>query len=290
MSRVQASRLVPELSDELLSDAIGQAEKAAHRARKRAQIRFGYIRRPAPDLPPPPLARMLRGGHGGMVRIKFFLSCLWMQTKDDGVELAFPAQVWARLFGLEDPETSGARRVNEAQRWLEEHNFITVQAQPGYANKITVLNETGNGERYQPPGAAANRYRETDRNRAAANFYGQIPATFWTNGYCAQLTAAGIAMFLILLDQYGPGGPDNTQTVWFSPKAFRDLYALSDDTRAKGISDLTSLGLVTTTRRVINPHDFDIERIRNTYALHIDTLDTPAKRGAHATTEIAGLT
>lgn len=53
-------------------------------------------------------------------------------------------------------------------------------------------------------------------------------------------------------------------------------YALSDDTRAKGMNDLRELGLVTVRRAPVNPEDFDIERIRNTYALNFNSL-APAR-------------
>ena len=95
----------------------------------------------------------------------------------------------------------------------------------------------------------------------------------------ALLSGAGIALYLILLDQYGPGQlSDAPDPVWFSPQAFKDRYALSEDTRAKGINDLQDLGLVTVTRQPINPGYFDLERIRNAYTLQPATLTSPATR------------
>lgn len=52
----------------------------------------------------------------------------------------------------------------------------------------------------------------------------------------------------------------------------RDYYALSEDTRAKGMNDLRELGLVTIRRVPVNPDDFDLERIRNTYTLNLSAL------------------
>ena len=57
-----------------------------------------------------------------------------------------------------------------------------------------------------------------------------------------------------------------------------DRYALSDDTRAKGMKDLLSLGLITVRRQPVNPDDFDLERVRNTYTLDLDALTPPPPR------------
>jgi hypothetical protein len=220
---------------------------------------------------------MVRGGRGGQVRLKLFLSYLWMQTNERGVQLAYPAQVWAQLLDLERPEENGARRIHEAQAWLERNKLITVQAQPGHANRVTVLNETGNEDTYIAPGAAAKALRDTPEG--ARHLYVQIPGTFWTSGYFALLSSAGVALYLILLDQYGPGLVDDApRSVWFSPKVFAERYALSDDTRAKGLRDLRDLGLLTIKRQAINPDDFDLERVRNVYTLRPAALNSPATR------------
>ncbi|MDP9850253.1 hypothetical protein [Streptosporangium lutulentum] len=278
MAPAQAPRVPAESLDVASGLALDAAKKAARIARKRAQIRLGFISRPTfdPQAPLPPLARCLRGGRGGQVRLKLLLTYLWMQTKDHGVALAYPAQVWARLLDLDQPETAGARRINEAQAWLEGHMFIATQAQPGHANKVTVLNETGNDEPYIAPGAAA-KALSNDPEKARPHYYAQIPATLWTNGYIQLMTGAGLAMYLILLDQYALTGAA-PQPVWISPSAFKAYYGLSQDTRAAGIKDLTELGLVTTGRQSINPNDFDLERIRNVYTLKPDQLDVPARR------------
>jgi hypothetical protein len=66
--------------------------------------------------------------------------------------------------------------------------------------------------------------------------------------------------------------------VWFSPKVLQERYGLSDDTRSKGMNDLRDLGLITVTRQPINPGDFDLQRIRNTYTLDLKALNHTAKR------------
>lgn len=282
MAPAQATRDAPAAPGLILrppQEALDRAAAAARRARKMAQLRLNFIARDDSTRPRPPLALMLRGGRGGQVRLKLYLSYLWLQT--DGrhaVPLAYPSQVWAQLLGLDHPTTTGARRINEAQRWLEKHQFITVRARPGHANEITVLEESGNGAIYTPPGHAANRLRYTDQ--VIDHLYAQIPRELWTQGYLPMLSGPGLAFFLILLDQHAfkaPGMP-GLVPLWFSPKVLEERYALSDDTRTKGMNDLRSLGLVTVSRQPINPGDFDLERIRNAYTLHLDALESPARR------------
>jgi hypothetical protein len=199
-----------------------------------------------------------------------------MQTRDTGVPLAFPAQLWAQLLDLPEPGTAGARRVHQAQAWLERNKFITVEAQPGHANRITVLNETGNRQPYLTPGAAANALRA--KPEGSAHRYVQIPSAFWTNGYMASLSGSGVALFLVLLAQRDVRTPfEDPRPIWISPSALRARYALSDDTRTKGIRDLRDHGLVTVNRQVVNPEDFDLERVRNVYTIEAAALEDRAR-------------
>jgi hypothetical protein len=94
----------------------------------------------------------------------------------------------------------------------------------------------------------------------------------------SMMTGPGVALLLILLDQYGPGRLAISYPVCFSPKVLRDRYGLSDDTRNKGMNDLRELGLISVKRQAIIPNDFDLERIRNTYTLDLNALSTTARR------------
>jgi hypothetical protein len=277
MSSAQTTRSAVTAHSEPTGTALERARAASRRARATAQLRIGFISRQDPNAPPPPLAKMLRGGRGGQVRLKLLLSLLWFQTDGtQAVPLAYPSQVWAELLDLHNPKDAGARRINEAQRWLENHGFITIEARPGRPNRVTVLNETGNGAPYEPPGRAANLMRNTDK--VSSHYYVQVPHEVWTSGYMSMLSGPGVALFLILLDQYGPGRITDPHPVWFSPTVLRDRYALSDDTRNKGMNDMRDLGLITVKRQPFNPGDFDIRRIRNTYALDLGALSHGARR------------
>ena len=256
--------------------ALDRASKAVRRARTNAQIRLTFIARTQPEDPTPPLASMLRGGRGGHVRLKLYLSFLWMQTRDYGVPLAYPAQLWAQLLDLPQPETAGARRIHQAQAWLERRKFITVEAQPGHPNRVTVLDETGNGRSYVTPGAAVNALRQ--KPEASRHRYVQVPSSLWTNGYMASLSGAGVALFLVLLAQRDVRTPfEDLRPIWVSPSVLKARYGLSDDTRTKGIRDLRDHGLVTVSRQVVNPEDFDLERVRNVYTIHAAALEYRAR-------------
>jgi hypothetical protein len=95
----------------------------------------------------------------------------------------------------------------------------------------------------------------------------------------AMLTGAGLVFYLVLRDQYGPGkNTSPLEPVWISPKALKGRYNISDDTRAKGMNDLQSVGLINIARRPVTPDTFDLERLRNVYTLIPEKLDEPARR------------
>ncbi|GLW75009.1 hypothetical protein Kpho02_73060 [Kitasatospora phosalacinea] len=252
--------------------ALSAAKSAAIRARRRAQVRYRFVEREYLGDQDPPLARMLRGGRGGQVRLKLYLSYLWMQTDDFGVSLGYPARAWAAMLGLRDPGSAGARRITDAQAWLEENGFIAVASRPGLGNLITLLDDGGTGQPYVVPGSAANRERQ-EQGKSLAHRYIQLPATFWTEGHIAILSGAAVAMLLALLCE--KGGGEGTG-LWFSPGDAERRFGLSEDTRGKGLRELAEAGIVTTRRRPVNPTDFDILRMRNVHDLNLERLDEPA--------------
>lgn len=256
------------------NNALKAAESAGRYGRRRAQLRYSFVERATPDDLAPPMTRMLRGGRGGHVRLKLYLSYLWMQREDAAQGLTFTARAWATLLDLPDPSKAGARRISDAQNWLAEHRFITVEAQPGRPNQVVVLNETGSGDPYIAPGAAAKKEAAASEVGAVTHRYVQIPQAFWTNGHLTLLSGAGLAMFLVLLCQRGPANDESA--LWFSPKEAKNRYGLSEDTRGKGLRELADAGLVTTKRRAINPTDFEVVHMRNVHYLKLDRLNDTA--------------
>ncbi|WP_159796582.1 hypothetical protein [Puerhibacterium puerhi] len=221
---------------------------------------------------PAPMAKLLRGGRGGDVRLKLELSFLWFAAAPPH-DLAYPARAWATLLDLRDPNISGTRRIRQAINALAEAKLVSVTTQPGQPSRITLLNEGGQGEKYTLPGRAFN----TSRSLGFENphRYIQIPDTFWTSGWLAALSGAGIAMFLILLTELGPRDPEKTD-LWFSPERAEALYGLSEDTRSKGLRELRAAGIATARRQSASRNAFDFRRLRNTYRLDLSRLEDPA--------------
>ncbi|HVF74574.1 MAG TPA: hypothetical protein VM938_05955, partial [Acidimicrobiales bacterium] len=75
------------------------------------------------------MTTMLRGGRGGAVRLKLYLSFLWFAAAPPH-DVTYPARAWASLLGLEDPEARGARRIIDAITWLDAHDFVVVEGRP----------------------------------------------------------------------------------------------------------------------------------------------------------------
>lgn len=220
----------------------------------------------------PPLAKILRGGRGGEVRLKLELSFLWFAVNPPH-DLAYPARVWALLVGLEDPDGRGTRRVRQAIAALSTAGLIDVLSRSGQPNRITLLDEGGTGAAYTLPGATYNKYRGTGeewRHR-----YIQLPDSLWTNGWIATLSGAAVAMLLVLFVELGQ--KDSTKTdLWFSPTWAKKIYGLSEDTRSKGLRELRAAGLVSARRRSASRDALDLRRLRNTYRLEMDQFSRTA--------------
>lgn len=261
--------------------ALTAATDVARRLKRRtaAPIRLSFVRRPDSNTSSV-LAQTLRGGQGGVVRLKLLLSFLWFASGTPHT-LAYPARAWATLLGLPDPDTRGTRRVNDAVVWLEAHHLIEVENRAGRANLIRLLREDGSGQPYIAPATA---YRDTQNaaGKRAQNLsetnphrYLQLPNTTWTNGWIEVLSAAGLAMLLVLLSELG-GKPFETTDLWLSPTQSANRYGLSEDSQTKGLRELRRAGLITTRRQSINRDVFDFRRLRNVYRLDLLRLDQPA--------------
>jgi len=246
--------------------------------RETAPVRALFVeRRDGKPGAAPPLAQLLRGGRGGEVRLKLELSFLWFAVSPPH-DLSYPARAWATLLDLEDPEVRGARRVRQAIKSLEANQLVTVEERPGQPNRILLLNESGNGEPYNPPASVYNATRQ--RGLDNPHRYIQIPDTLWTSGWLATLSGAGLAMFLILLTNLA-GRPARNTDLWLSPERATELYGLSDDTRSKGLRELRAVELITARRRAASRTAFDFRRLRNTYRLNLERLEDLAAVPLH---------
>lgn len=251
--------------------AMHAAESAGRRAKKDAPVRHRFFQRDQVGEPDPPLARVLRGargGRGGDVRLRLYLSMLWL-VRDDST-LSYPARSWAALLGLDEPETKGARRIKDALVWLSENRFVDMRRLAGHDSQIQLLDDAGSGQRYELPGAAYNRLRaQSAEAKAKAHLYTRMPAALWTNGWLSLLSGSAIGMLLILMYESQRA---QMPTVWISPSLADLRYGLSEDTRSKGVLQLEQAGLVHTHRRAVAPDAFDYRKFRNVYELRTEVL------------------
>jgi hypothetical protein len=250
------------------AEALRLAEMAAKRVKHRAtQVRRGFIQRARDAQDTPPLARAIRGGRGGEVRLKVYLAILWIGSGGDH-DVQFPASSFARLLALEEPYGNGARRVNDALKWLARERLIKLAHRPGREPIATLLSDDGSGEPYVVPGSAV---RSAGGAVRTSNIYLRLPATFWTNGWAAHLSASAIAMLLVLMDRAQSKAADD---IWISPHTLASNYVFSDDTRSRGIAELEATGLVLVSRRPVS-EDFGHRRVRNAYSINPAMLDKP---------------
>lgn len=228
------------------------------RTRKAAPVRRDFLR--SADATPPPLVRLLRGGRGGGVRLKLYLTMLWIAAKEP-YDTRFAARGWAELLDLAEPDTNGLRRVSDAIAWLRENAFVTVTTQSGHEPTVFLLDDGGSGAAYKPPGAVG-------------EVYIKVPTAFWANGWIACLSARAVAMLLVLIDQEQLRVAQHRKTVWVAPDVARSIYVLSADTWTRGIQELKYHGIVSVGRQPVN-EVFNPIRSRNTYKLKLARLDTP---------------
>lgn len=220
--------------------------------REFVQLTDRFLSRVKESDPSPPLARFLRGGRGGEVRLKLYLTiCLLAAGRPYDVHLA--PYMWAEMLALPQHTKNGARRIKAAIKWLENANLINVLRASGKNPHIFLLDQTGTGREYRRP--------EPRREH-----YASIPVELWENGWILQMSAAALAVFIILIDrQRGRSGDD---LIWIrSPWR----YDLSQDTWARGTKLLSHLGLLTVTRGV-RGDDLEWRRLRNLYWVNLEGL------------------
>lgn len=252
--------------------AVEYAATVARRVHDRsAPVRWSFIRTFDRSGEVPPLAAMLRGGRGGSVRLKTYLSFLWFAAAPPH-DVTYPARAWAGLIGLDDPEVNGARRIIDAIAWLGAHDLVEVDRQRGRPSRVRLLQDDGSGHPYELPGGVVERLTQEEAITAdlQPHFYVQLPPEFWTNGWAAALSGPAIAMWLTLLVELGKK-PDLTE-LWLSPSEAQRRLGLAEQTRSKGLRQLETLGLISVKRRPISRDAFDFRRMRNVYVLHQNRL------------------
>lgn len=157
-----------------------------------------------------------------------------------------------------------AGRIRRSRR-LADAGFVALDRRPGDATRVHLLDDAGSGAPYQPAGGLTTPALRRTQQQRREHFYVQLDARFWTNGWITELSGTAVAMYLACL--YKRRGRD--ETIWISPQAGRDRYDLSDETRNKGLRELTDHGLLLLGRRPVPTASLFDERFRarNTYII-----------------------
>jgi hypothetical protein len=201
------------------------------------------------DAVDPPLAHLLRAGD---IRLKLHLVLALMATKapfelDDPP----PATWFAGLLDLPDPDGNGARRVNEALKWLHDHAFIIRTRRPGKTPHIRLIHH----------GSVS----------SASGRYVRVPLDIWEQGWLLTLPGRALALFLVLKEASG-GSQSKSAALTGSRKA---QYGLSDDTWTRAASDLEEAGLLETEEvfaRASSRDEWGPRRRRQRYTLLAETI------------------
>lgn len=222
----------------------------------------------------PPLAKLVRGGHGGEVRLKLYLTMALLAGQAPHKIRPISARTWATALGLDDPDTNGARRVADALNWLAKEDaqdrkpLVKLERVSGEPPTVQLLSATGNGKVWSRP----------------TQPWVTMPLTYWSEGWVWRLTGSGTALLLIILDEQG--------RMRGKPASFtgqdRKLRGLSDDTWTRATKELKDFGLIEV-GKVTNGENLDWRRARNTYLVLKDHLtDDPDEVETIAEEKLAG--
>jgi hypothetical protein len=249
--------LIDLVDDERRDRAIDLLTKAVARSKRTKGVPFSpaFIR--ATTGGRPPLSQLIYdgGGQGGGVRLRLYMS-LKMMASHAPYDVKTPPtpRQWARRFAL--PEDNGARRVNNALKWLEAHKLIKLEQRVGAPSGITLLSSSGNGSRYVE--------REGGR-------WVSMPLEFWTHGWILDLQPTSIALLLILMELQGGRGERHQP----ASQERRHEYGLSSSAWTVATNALKSYGLLTVKRITQSEEEFVYDRMRNAYHVDVDRLRLP---------------
>ncbi len=206
---------------------------------------------------PAPLVEMLRGGRGGEVRLKLYLSIVLLAVKAPH-KVTFPPRAWAEMLALDDPDLNGARRINDALNWLAGRELIAISREPGKPPTVALRDEAGSGSRYRRPG------------RVTYYTWASIPVEFWSHGWILNLSASAVACLLILLE-LDRGKRQENRSV--APRRLAESYGLSPETWKKGTQELEAKELVGISRATTGELA-EWRRYRNNFVLHPEVFES----------------
>jgi hypothetical protein len=160
----------------------------------------------------PPLARMLRGGQGGEVRVKLYLTMTLLAARAPHDIRSIPARTWAEVLALPDPAINGARRITDALNWLQNGQLIKLDSRQGMPKDVTLLSPSGNGKGYS--------WRD-------GPWYVGMSVGFWEHEWIYRLSGTAVAFLLVLRDMRSDR--PETDPPWLTTTQ-KERYGFSLDT------------------------------------------------------------
>jgi hypothetical protein len=274
-----------------LSKALAREVDGSLGARKAVPVRNSFVRNDNPD-EDAPLKKLVSGvgGRGAAVPVMLYVALIWKCAKKP-FDVKLPARKWAELLSLPDASGKGARRIANALQTLEGLQLIKLDKVHGEASRVTLLDESGDGSDYKLPST------EYSRGGLKRDLYFKVSSKLWTSGEFQQLSASGLAMLLILLEEGGYRPSEDLfrnflraspqgREVWFTTENFPARFGISASMRSRGTKELETAGLLDTHRRPVGPPgtlvSFTTEKVRKVYVLQGDAVvedkETEAKR------------
>lgn len=206
----------------MTSEALEALRSAVERSRRHSTVQLPIDFARDANSAPTPLKRIAADGRGQGLRLKLYLCMTMLATRAPRLLRPYPASTYARMLGLNDPESQGARRVNQAQRWLRDEGFIQRVENGTHPPYITLLDIPSTGE--------------------WGGRWITLPLDLWQNGWIHALSGRALTLYVVLRELTGgrPGGStaDGTR---------KRQYGLSDETWARGVADLEDLSLASVT-------------------------------------------
>jgi len=228
-------------------DALDVLRSAVERSRRHStvQLPIDFVR--DPDEGQTPLKRISSDGRGQGLRLKLYLSMVMLATKEPRHLRPYPASAYATMLALNDPEGQGARRVNQAQRWLRDAGFIQRIENGTHPPHITLLPLPDRGE--------------------WGGRWITLPIELWSNGWIQVMSGRALALYVVLRELTG-GRPDGAT----ADGRRKRQYGLSDETWARGTADLGVLDLVKNSRVIETSDPFSRRQPRLKYQLTDDRM------------------
>lgn len=224
-------------------EALAILQNAVDRSKRKSSVQFpiSFVRQHAGS---PPLAKLMRGGQGGGVRLRLYLTLVMQATRHPYRVPRRTARGLARLLNL--PGENGPRQINAALNWLEKERLIVREREDGVPSAFVLKLPDGSGEDWAP-------------NRDWR--YLTLPIALWSNGWILRLNGRCLAVYIALRELTG-GKPEGG----VMDKHRKRQYGISNDTWTRATKELEAMGLLIVTEEVFGDDSWERRR-RNRYRL-----------------------